>query len=119
MGGALYAIEGLTPAAVDDVARAAAVIPTEASAQAVRCARGEVGATTIRGGRRTVHLSPFGAAIVYFDPAGALESAAPLAQEVLDARDLDEAQERLHQPRRANGTGLRARCRRPMRPDFP
>jgi hypothetical protein len=94
-GGALYAIEGLTPAAVDGVARAAAVIPTEASAQAVRCARGEVGVTTIRGGRRTVHLSPFGAAIVYFDPAGALKSAAPLAQEVLDARDLDEAQERL------------------------
>jgi len=30
--------------------RAAASIPTEASAQAVRCARGEVGTTTIRGG---------------------------------------------------------------------
>lgn len=96
-GGALYAIEGLTPAAVGEVARAAAVIPTEASAQAVRCARGEFGVTTIRGGRRTVHLSPFGAAIVYFDPAGALESAAPLAREVIDARDLDEAQDRLHE----------------------
>ncbi len=94
--GALYAIEGLTPAAVDDVARAAAVIPTEASAQAVRCARGEIGVTTIRGGRRTVHLTPFGAAIVYFDPAGALQSAAPLAREVIDAGDLDEAQARLH-----------------------
>lgn len=94
--GALHSIEGLTPAAVDDVARAAAAIPTEASAQAVRCARGEFGATTIRGGRRTVQLSPFGAATVYFDPAGALESAAPLARAVIDARDLDEAQERLH-----------------------
>jgi hypothetical protein len=93
--GALYGIEGLTPSAVDEVERAAAVIPTEASAQAVRCARGEVGIATIRGGRRTVHLTPFGAAIVYFDPVGALERAAPLAREVLDAPDLQAAQERL------------------------
>lgn len=94
--GALYAIEGLTPAAADQVERAAAVIPTEASAQAVRCARGESGIATIRGGRRTVQLTPFGAATVYFDPQGALESAATLAREVLDAPDLLAAQERLH-----------------------
>ena len=94
--GALHAVEGLTAAAVDDVERAAAAIPTEASAQAVRCARGELGVTTIRGGRRTVELTPFGASIVYFDPEGALESAAPLARAVLDAHDLQEAQERLH-----------------------
>ena len=93
--GAMHAIEGLTPEAVDDVERAAAVIPTEASAQAVRCARGEVGIATIRGGRRTVELTPFGASIVYFDPSGAVESGAPLAREVLDAGDLEEAQERL------------------------
>jgi hypothetical protein len=94
--GALYAIEAVTPQAADEIERAAAVIPTEASAQIVRCARGETGLTTIRGGRRTVQLTPFGATTVYFDPAGALESAAPLAREVLDARDLDEAQERLY-----------------------
>ncbi len=94
--GALHAIEGLTPAALDDVARAAAAIPTEASAQAVRCARGELGLTTIRGGRRTVELTPFGASIVYFDPAAALHRAAPLARAVQDAHDLQEAQERLH-----------------------
>ena len=94
--GGLHAIEGLTEAAVDQVEQAAAAIPTEASAQAVRCARGEVGVATIRGGRRTVHLTPFGAAIVYFDPQRALESAAPLARAVLDAPDLQAAQDRLH-----------------------
>ena len=94
--GALHAIEGLAPAAVDQVEQAARVIPTEASAQAVRCARGELGIATIRGGRRTVQLTPFGAATVYFDPEGALRSAAPLAREVLDAADLIAAQERLH-----------------------
>jgi hypothetical protein len=93
--GALYAIEAVTPQTADEIERAVAAIPTEASAQIVRCARGETGLTTIRGGRRSVQLTPFGAAIVYFDAAGALESAAPLARAVLDARDLDDAQERL------------------------
>ena len=59
------------------------------------CAR-RVGNRDIRGGRRTVQLTPFGAATVYFDPQGALESAAPLARELLDAPDLAAAQERLH-----------------------
>ena len=67
---ALLAIEGITPAAADELERAAAEIPTEASAQAVRCARGEIGVATIRGGRRTVPLSPLGATTVYFDPDG-------------------------------------------------
>jgi hypothetical protein len=93
--GALYGIEGLTPEAVDQIEQAAAAIPTEASAQAVRCARSEVGIAAIRGGRRTVHLTPLGAATVYFDPEGAVESAAPLAKEVLDTRDLQDAQDRL------------------------
>jgi hypothetical protein len=94
--GGLYAIEGLTPAVVERVAEAAAVVPTEASAQAVRCARGEIGMATIRGGRRSVPLSPLGAAIVYFDPERAIGSAAPLARAVLDAPDLDAAQACLH-----------------------
>ena len=93
--GALHAIEGLTPAAVEQIERAVAEIPTEASAQAVRCARGEIGATTIRSGRRTVHLTPFGAAAIYFDPEGALEGAAPLARAVIDTADLEEANKRL------------------------
>jgi len=93
--GALYAIEAVSPEAAAEIDGAVAVIPTEASAQIVRCVRGETGLAAIRGGRRTVQLTPFGAAVVYFDPAGALESAAPLAREVLGARDLDEAQERL------------------------
>jgi hypothetical protein len=95
-GGGLLGLEALAPEAAQEIERAAAVIPTEASAQAVLCARGEVGERTIRGGRRTVYLSPFGATTVYFDPARAVAAAAPLARAVADARDLDDAQERLH-----------------------
>ena len=38
------------------------LVPTEASLMAARCALGEVGSATIRGGRRTVELGPVGGA---------------------------------------------------------
>ena len=72
------------------------MVPTEASAQALRCFHGEIGPSTIRQGRRTVELSPAGALTFYFDPVAALRSAARLAAAVMDARDLDHANEILH-----------------------
>jgi hypothetical protein len=87
---------GLTPAVADRLAEAVAVVPTEASAQALRCFRGELGTGAIRGGRRTVHLSPLGAMTIYFDVGAALRSAARLAKAVLDADGLEHANETLH-----------------------
>ena len=72
------------------------VVPTEASAQALRCFHGEIGPSAIRQGRRTVELSPAGALTFYFDPVAAVRSAARLAAAVTDARDLDHANEILH-----------------------
>jgi hypothetical protein len=72
------------------------LVPTEASAQAVRCANGETGRTTIRRGRRAVELSPIGALTFYFDPPTAVENAAPLARTVADAGSLEEANDLLH-----------------------
>jgi hypothetical protein len=94
--GALAGIRGLTPPVVERLEAAVEAIPTEASAQALRCFRGEHGMTTIRGGRRMVQLSPLGAMTFYFDVAGALGSAARLARAVLDAADLEAANEVLH-----------------------
>ena len=94
--GGLIGVEGMTAAVADELGRACAVVPTEASAQAVRCARGEIGITQIRGGRRQATLSPLGALTFYVDPALAAASGAPLAQAVLDAGDLEEANEVLH-----------------------
>ena len=68
--GGLLGAWGLTPEATDAAGgRRSREVPTEASAMALRCARGESGRTTIRGGRRTVELSPVGAVTFYFDPA--------------------------------------------------
>ena len=94
--GGLAGARGLTPAIAQRLEEAVGVVPTEASAQALRCFRGEIGRAEIRSGRRTVELSPAGALTFYFDPLAALRSAARLAAAVMDARDLDDANEILH-----------------------
>jgi hypothetical protein len=94
--GGLAGGRGLTPAVAQRLEEAVRVVPTEASAQALRCFRGEIGRATIRQGRRTAPLSPAGALTFYFDPLAALRSAARLAAAVIDARDLDAANEILH-----------------------
>ena len=94
--GGLAGARGLTPAVAARLSEAVKVVPTEASAQALRCFHGEIGPSTIRQGRRTVELSPAGALTFYFDPVAALGSAARLAAAVTDARNLDHANEILH-----------------------
>ena len=86
---------GITPSETEELERAVARVPTEASAAAVRCARGEHGEWPIRDGRRTVPLSPLGAVTFLFDPGSALASCARLAAAVSDATSLEEAHERL------------------------
>jgi hypothetical protein len=93
--GAMLGAWGLTPAVAEQIEAAAHVVPTEASVMAVRCARGETGTTEIRGGRRTVELTPLGALTFFFDAAIAVDRCAPLARAVLDADDLEEAHEEL------------------------
>ena len=91
--GALLGTEGMSPEVADELARACAEIPTEASALAVRCARGEIGPATIRGGRYQVMLSPVGALTFYFDPALAVAHVARLADAVRETESLEHANE--------------------------
>lgn len=84
----------MPPAIADELEAAAGVIPTEASLQAARCARGEIGPSTIRGGRRTVPLGPVGGIGFFFDPL-ADGRCLPLAHAVADASDLESAREAL------------------------
>ncbi len=87
---------GLTPAAAGRLEAAIAVVPTEASAMAVRCARGQTGRRAIRDGRRSVELGPAGALTFYLDPLAAIASAARLADAVADAPSLTAANAILH-----------------------
>lgn len=94
--GGLAGIRGLTAPVARRLEEAVAVVPTEASALAVRAFRGETGEVTIRGGLRTVNLTPLAALTVFFDVDAALSSAARLARAVLDAGSLEEANDVLH-----------------------
>jgi hypothetical protein len=87
---------GLAPESVSRLEEAVKHVPTEASAMALRCARGHTGRTTIRQGRRSLELSPVGALTFYLDPTLAMASAARLADAVADAPSLEEANVILH-----------------------
>jgi hypothetical protein len=95
--GGFAGARGLTAPIAARLEEAVEAVPTEASAQALRCFRGETGTATIRQGRRTVELSPVGALTFYFDVPAAVGSAARLAAAVMEARDLDHANELLHE----------------------
>jgi hypothetical protein len=94
--GALLGAWGLSPVAADRMEAAVEAVPTEASAQALACARGARGRVEIRGGRRTVERTPVGAITFYFDAQAGVEAAAPLARAVSNAADLEDANQRLH-----------------------
>ncbi|MBI5104160.1 MAG: DUF1152 domain-containing protein [Solirubrobacterales bacterium] len=85
----------LPDAGLERVEGALEHVTTEASAMAVRCARGMTGTVPIRDGRRSVELTPDGGRLVVFDPLVAMRSAARLAAAVADARDLAHADELL------------------------
>jgi hypothetical protein len=99
-GGALGDVD-LTADQIDRLRAAVDVVPTEASAMALRAADGETGLVAIRDGRRTVQLTPAGGTISFFDPTIAVRSAARLAGAVRDAGSLQEAHAVLRQ--RAQG----------------
>jgi hypothetical protein len=93
--GGVIGVDPISPDMAAELERVVREVPTEASAQAVRCARGEIGTATIRAGRRAVPLSPLGATTIYFDPERAVNGVARLARLVLDAVDLAQAHELL------------------------
>jgi hypothetical protein len=94
--GGLAGVRGLTEPVAERLEGAVKEVPTEASAMAVRCFRGDTGTAQIRRGQRTVPLSPLGALTIYLDPQKAINSAARLARAVMDAASLEEANDALH-----------------------
>jgi hypothetical protein len=83
--------DALTDAQLDRLEAIAREVPTEASAMALRCARGDRGEAPIRQGRRNVSLTELGGVVAWFDPLRAMRSAARLATAVADAASLEEA----------------------------
>jgi ribulose-5-phosphate 4-epimerase/fuculose-1-phosphate aldolase len=96
-GGGLAGMRGLTPPVAARLEEAVRHVPTEASAQALRAFRGDVGPAPIRGGRRTVDVGIAGALTIFFDCDVALKTAARCAAAVYDAESLEHANDVLHE----------------------
>jgi hypothetical protein len=89
--GGLCGARGLTEPVVDRLEGAMGLVPTEASAQAVRAFRGASGRVAIRSGTRTLELTPAAALTFYFDVAVTVRVAGRLARAVAEASSLQEA----------------------------
>jgi hypothetical protein len=94
--GGLLGARGLTEPVAERLEGAMRLVPTEASAQAVRAFRGAFGPATIRGGTRTFELSAIAAITVYLDVEATIEAAGRLARAVDAATSLEQANDALH-----------------------
>lgn len=89
--GGLLGAWGPTTEGIAELERAITTVPTEASAMAVRCARGATGEAAIREGRRSVRLTPAGGLSFFLDTDVMLRTAARCAAAVTDAESLQDA----------------------------
>ncbi len=94
--GGLAGARGLTEPVAERLEQAIAVVPTEASAQAVRAFRGVSGPVPIRGGARTIELSSVASLTFYLDVEATIRAVGRLAGAVDGARNLEEANDALH-----------------------
>jgi hypothetical protein len=94
--GGLCGARGLTGPVADRLEASMELVSTEASAQAVRAFRGAAGTSMIRGGTRTVELSPTAAMTFYLDVDITISAAGRLAGAVADAGSLEEANDALN-----------------------
>jgi hypothetical protein len=88
--GAWIGTWGISAEIAAELEQVAQRVPTEASLQVARCARGEIGEVPIRGGRRRVELGPVGSLAFFFDAAAAA-SELPLTAAVGASASIEEA----------------------------
>jgi hypothetical protein len=93
--GGMCGARGLTEAVAARLEAAMELVPTEASAQAVRAFRGASGPVTIRGGARTFELSTAAALTFYLDVEVTFNTAGRLARAVAGAGSLEAANDAL------------------------
>ncbi len=94
--GGFCGARGLTEPVVERLEGATRLVPTEASAQAVRAFRGASGLATIRGGAKTLELTQVAALTFYLDVEITFRTTGRLARAVARATSLEEANEILH-----------------------
>jgi hypothetical protein len=94
--GGFFGAWALTPQIVGELEDVIEKVATEASAIAVRCARGAWGETGIRHDERRVKLTPLTTLTFYLSPTAVFTAVARPAQVVTGTSSLEEANEALH-----------------------
>ncbi len=94
--GGLGGARGLTEPVARRLEESLALVPTEASAQAVRAFRGVRGTVSIRGGARQFELSSLAAQTMFLDVSATVVAAGRLAQALAEAQSLEEANDALN-----------------------
>jgi hypothetical protein len=94
--GGLCGARGLTEPVAQRLEGSLQLVPTEASAQAVRAFRGVSGTVAIRGGARQFELTTLAAQTMFLDVAVTVEAVGRLATAVGPAANLDSANDALH-----------------------
>jgi hypothetical protein len=89
--GGLAGARGLTDDVATRLEHAVEMVPTEASALAVRAFRGATGTAMIRGGTRSVELTPDAACTFYLDVEATIAACGRLAVAVGESRSVEEA----------------------------
>ena len=92
----LCGVRGLTEPVARRVEESLGLVPTEASAQAVRAFRGVSGTVTIRGGARQFELTSLAAQTMFLDVSVTVSAAGRLARALDGARSLEEANDALN-----------------------
>jgi hypothetical protein len=94
--GGLCGVRGLTEPVVQRLEASLELVPTEASAQAVRAFRGASGTVTIRGGARSFELTSVAAQTTFLDVPVTIAAVGRLACAVADAPGLEQANDALN-----------------------
>ena len=86
----------LTPKIAAELEQVVKTVPTEASAIPLQCFRGATGTKNIRGGSRTLKLTPLTALTFFMSPTKLYETLSRPAQAVRQSASLEEANDALH-----------------------
>jgi hypothetical protein len=95
--GGLLGCCSLTPKIAAELAEVIKTVPTEASAIPVHCFRGAYGEHKIRGGQRSVRLTPLTALIFFASTTSVFETLARPARALARSTSLEEANDALHE----------------------
>ena len=94
--GGLLGCWSLTSKIAAELEQVVKTVPTEASAIPLECFRGASGTRTIRGGSRSLKLTPLTALTFFMSPATLFDTLSRPAQAVRQSSSLDEANDALH-----------------------